>query len=160
MKKQNTLFAYLLIGIGVFFLLRQLKIPIITNFYSWQSLLIIIGLVLLIYSYTTKSHQNLFIGTILLGFGIHLHGLKHYHFWIEHWAVYPLIIGIAFVVRALKTKKGYVTGFLLIVFSLLILFSANLSPYFYWINDVIHSLETYWPVILIVIGIYILWKRK
>ena len=99
MKKQNALFAYILIGIGVFFLLRELKLPIFTDFYSWQTLLIVIGLAILIHSYRSHSYENILAGGIILGIGIHLHGRANYAFWIDHWAVYLLIIGAAFLLR-------------------------------------------------------------
>ncbi|WP_156291210.1 LiaI-LiaF-like domain-containing protein [Oceanobacillus salinisoli] len=160
MKKQNSLIAYVLIGIGLFFLLRQLKIPIITNFYSWQTVLIIIGLILLFHSYSYRNYQHLFSGTVVLGLGIHFHGLEQYHFWIDHWAIYVLIIGIAFFIKASKTKKGYFTGILLIGFSVFMIFSNTLSIYFYWVYDVMEFMETFWPVILVIIGIYMLKKKK
>ncbi|RLL47948.1 hypothetical protein D8M04_01335 [Oceanobacillus piezotolerans] len=160
MKKQNTLFAYLLIGIGLYFLLKQLQFPILTNFYSWQSLLIIIGLAFLIHSFSSKHYQNLFTGTLLLGLGIHFHGLAHYGFWIDHWASYTLIIGIAFLVRAWKTKQGFLMGFLFTILSIIFIFSSRLSIYFYWLDDVVGILEMAWPILLIVVGIFFLFKRK
>ncbi|AVQ99537.1 hypothetical protein OBCHQ24_11105 [Oceanobacillus iheyensis] len=160
MKKQNALPAYILIGIGIFFLLRQLKLPIITDFYSWQTIIIIIGLALLIHSYTSKSYHNLFSGSVLLGIGIHLHGIQHYDFWIDHWAVYPLIIGIAFLVRRTKVKQGLFPGVILTAVSILLIFSVSLPPWLDWVYQVIDTLEQFWPVVLIVIGLYLLMKRK
>ncbi|CDO01722.1 hypothetical protein BN988_00163 [Oceanobacillus picturae] len=160
MKKQNALPAYILIGIGIFFLLRQLKLPIITDFYSWQTIIIIIGLALLIHSYTSKSYHNLFSGSILLGIGIHLHGIQHYDFWIDHWAVYPLIIGIAFLVRRTKVKQGLFPGVILTAVSILLIFSVSLPPWLDWVYQVIDTLEQFWPVVLILIGLYLLMKRK
>jgi hypothetical protein len=159
-KKQNALPAYILIGIGIFFLLRQLKLPIITDFYSWQTIIIIIGLALLIHSYTSKSYHNLFSGSVLLGIGIHLHGIQHYDFWIDHWAVYPLIIGIAFLVRRTKVKQGLFPGVILTAVSILLIFSVSLPPWLDWVYQVIDTLEQFWPVVLIVIGLYLLMKRK
>jgi hypothetical protein len=159
-KKQNALPAYILIGIGIFFLLRQLKLPIITDFYSWQTIIIIIGLALLIHSYTSKSYHNLFSGSILLGIGIHLHGIQHYDFWIDHWAVYPLIIGIAFLVRRTKVKQGLFPGVILTAVSILLIFSVSLPPWLDWVYQVIDTLEQFWPVVLILIGLYLLMKRK
>ncbi|WP_010651062.1 LiaI-LiaF-like domain-containing protein [Oceanobacillus massiliensis] len=159
MKKQNSLLAYILIGIGIYFLLRELKVPILTDFYSWQTLLIIIGLALLIHSYTAKHYQNLFAGTIVLGLGIHLHGVQHYTFWIDHWGVYVLIIGLAFIVRHTKTKKGILPGILLVLLAVLLIFSINLPGYFDWIYDIINLLERFWPVVLVIIGIYLLRKK-
>jgi Domain of unknown function (DUF5668) len=159
-KKQNALPAYILIGIGIFFLLRQLKLPIITDFYSWQTIIIIIGLALLIHSYTSKSYHNLFSGSILLGIGIHLHGIQHYDFWIDHWAVYPLIIGIAFLVRRTKVKQGLFPGVILTAVSILLIFSVSLPPWLDWVYQVIDTLEQFWPVVLILIGLYLLMKKK
>lgn len=160
MKRQNSFAAYILIGIGVYFLLRELKIPIITDFYSWPTLLIIIGIALLIHSYTSKDYQHLFSGTVVLGLGIHFHGLGHYSFWIDHWAVYPMIVGIAFVVRGLRTKKGVLTGILITGISILLLFSVRLPASFGWIYDLTAFLEKFWPLILIGIGVYWLKKKK
>lgn len=159
MKKQNSLSAYLLIGIGAFFLLRELKIPILTDFYSWQTLLIIIGLALLIHSYSAKNYDNLLAGTIVLGIGIHLHGVQNYGFWIDHWAVYILITGIAFIVRAAKTRKGFITGILLTATAILLIFSINLPSYLNWVYTGIDFLLRFWPVILILFGFYLLKKK-
>ncbi|GAB3050088.1 LiaI-LiaF-like domain-containing protein [Virgibacillus ainsalahensis] len=160
MKRQNSLIAYILIGIGIFFLLKELKVPIITDFYSWTTLLIIVGLALIIHSYRARKYQNLFVGTIVLGMGIHLHGMNHYSFWIDHWAAYPLIIGIAFLIRYTKTKKGLFPGVLLIAVSILLIFSIQLPEWLSWIYLVIDFTEKFWPVILIVVGLYLLKKKK
>jgi hypothetical protein len=160
LKKQNALLAYILIGVGLFFLLKQLKIPVLTDFYSWQTLLIVVGLALLIHGYSAKHYQNLFSGTVVLGIGIHLHGLAHYSFWIDHWAVYILIVGIAFIIQYTKSKKGLFPGLLLILLSVLLIFSNQLSIQFKWLYDIIHIIERFWPIILIVIGFYLLKKKK
>src|SRR5699024_1806437 len=153
LSRQNSFLGYLLIGVGAFFLLRQLKIPILTDFYSWPTLLIIIGLVLMIYSYRSKEYHHLFSGTFILGLGIHFHGLNHY-------AVYSLLIGIAFVVRALKIIKGMILGLFFILGSLIIIFSIQLPEWFDWVYQITNYLESYWPIVLIIIGIYLLMKKK
>jgi len=159
MKQRNKFIAYLLIGIGLFFLLRELRVPIITNFYSWQTLFIIIGVIVLIYALTTKKYQHLFIGTIILGLGIHFHGISNYSFWIDHWAVYPLIIGIAFIVRYIKTKDGLLPGSLLCIFPIVILATRDLAYQMEWVHTVYDVLDTIWPLFIILIGIFLL-RRK
>jgi uncharacterized membrane protein len=159
MKHKNTLTAYILIGIGLYFLLRQLKLPIFTDFYSWPTILIIIGLALLIYSFQVKDYNSLFSGTLLFGLGIHFHGIRHYSFWIDHWAMYPLIVGIAFLVRYMKTKQGLLPGLILTIISCIFIFSINIPSWFNWIHDVVDLVNVYWPIVLVVIGIYLLKKR-
>jgi hypothetical protein len=160
LKRQHSIGAYILIGIGVFFLLRQLKVPILTNFYSWQTIVIIIGLALVIHSYKTKSHQNIFSGIVILGIGIHFHGLEHYSFWIDHWAVFILIIGIAFLVRYTKTKEGFLYGILLSGLAIFLLFPINLPNWLNWIYTLLDFVERFWPIFLIIIGIYLLRREK
>ncbi|HLR80510.1 MAG TPA: DUF5668 domain-containing protein [Bacillota bacterium] len=159
MGKHNTFIGYLLIGIGVFFLFKHLKIPIVTDFYSWPTLLIIIGIVLFIHSFSTKRYNNLFAGTILLGLGIHFHGLKHYSFWIDHWAIYLLIVGIAFIIQSMKTKRGLSTGLMLSGLSIFMIYSMQLPNELRWLDDLVGYIETYWPVALIIIGIFLIRKK-
>jgi len=160
LKKQHSIGAYILIGIGVFFLLRQLKVPILTNFYSWQTIVIIIGLALLIHSFKTKTYQNIFSGIVILGIGIHFHGLQHYSFWIDHWAMYILIIGLAFLIRYTKTKDGFFYGILLTGIAVLLLFPFSLPGWLSWVYVVFDLVEKYWAIILIIIGFYLLRKGK
>lgn len=159
MKRKHSLLAYLCIGIGIFLLLRELRIPFFVDLYSWQSFPIVIGIGIIIHSYTTKTYQNLFIGTLLFGIGIHLHGVKHYSFWIDDWSVYFIIIGLAFIIRYTKTKKGFFLGLFSILLGLLFLFSEQLSIYTSWLEPIVSLLERFWPVLLILLGMFML-KRK
>lgn len=158
MKKQNPLLAYILIGIGVFFLLRELKIPIFTDFYSWQTLLIIVGGAFLIHSYRSHAYEHIFTGILILGIGIHLHGVQHYSFWIDHWGVYLVILGLAFLFRFFKSKAGLLPGTLFLVMGILLIYSQQFNQYFYWISDLLALIENFWPILLIALGF--IWLRK
>ncbi len=160
MKKQHALSAYILIGLGVYFLIKQLNLSWFDNFYSWPTFLIIIGIAFLIHSYSTNDYNNLFIGVLLLGLGIHFHGLENYSFWLDHWSAYALIVGIAFLVKFFKTRTGLIPAVVLIGISLLMIFSVTLPDWFQWIYGVAEFIETFWPVALIVIGIYLLKFKK
>lgn len=160
MKKRNSFTGYVLVGIGTYFLLRELEIPVLKNFYSWPTLLMIIGVALIIHSYNSRDYQHLFSGTILAGLGIHFHGLENYDFWVDHWAVYPLIVGIAFLVRYIKTKNGLFPAVVLIGFSAIMLSSVRIPAWLGWIYTAIDYLQKFWPIVLIVLGIYFLKKKK
>ncbi|QTM99987.1 hypothetical protein ERJ70_12200 [Sediminibacillus dalangtanensis] len=160
MKKQNIFTGFLLIGIGCYFFLQQFQIPFFTDFYSWPTLLMIIGIVFLFHSYFSKEYKNLFPGTILLGLGLHFFGLRHYGFWIDHWGVYPLIIGIAFLIRFQKTKSGLLPGLLLLGIALFAIYSINKPGWFNWINETASLLESFWPLLLIAIGGYLIYRKK
>ena len=160
MKKQNALTAYILIGIGVYFLVKQLDLEIFDNFYSWPTFLLIVGIAFLIHSYSTREYEHIFTGVLLLGLGIHFHGLENYSFWFDHWSVYALIVGVAFLVRFFKTRTGLIPGTALIGISLLMIFSVTLPKAFDWVYGIQDFLSTFWPVVLIVLGIYLLRFKK
>ncbi len=160
MKKQDAFIAYILIGIGVYFLIKQLELQIFSPFYSWPTFLIIIGIAFLIHSYSTNDYDHIFTGALLLGLGIHFHGLENYDFWFDHWSAYALITGIAFIIRYVRTKKGLIPGAVLIGIALLMIFSVTLPEWFKWIYGLVEFLESFWPVALIVFGVYLLRFKK
>lgn len=159
MRKQSNLTAYLLIVIGGYFLLKQFDLPLLSDFSSWPTLIMLIGIAFLLNSFTTKDYANLFSGVLILGLGIHFHGLNNYSNWIDHWAVYPFIIGIAYLIRFLKTKNGLIPGLLLIGFSSIMIFSITMPSWFNFIYFISDLLERFWPIAIIILGVYILKKK-
>jgi len=155
-NKQNVLSAYILIGIGLYFLMKQFDIPLLANFYGWSTIMIIVGVALLLYSFRTKDAHNIFSGVIVLGIGIHFHGLDNYTFWSNHWAVYILIVGLAFIVRSLWSKEGMMTGIVLTVISSLFIFSWSIP---HWLTSPMKHIHTLWPIAIILLGIYLLRKK-
>ncbi len=53
-----------------------------------------------------KNNMIVFsLESFLLGLGIHFHALTHSVQWIDHWGMYTLIIGFAFLLRSQKQTK-------------------------------------------------------
>src|SRR5699024_9818889 len=104
--------------------------------------------------------QNLVSGTVVLVLGVYIQGLLNYPFLIDHWAMYPLVIGISFIVRFLRTKNGLLPGILLIGISLLMIFSENVPEWLDWIYIVIDFLEKFWAIAIILLGILLLNNKK
>src|SRR5690625_1673799 len=117
--KHNSLLANIFNGIVTYYLIKQLVLALFDNFYSWPTILIIIGFVFLIHSYSTHEYEHIFTGVLLLGLGIHFHGVENYDFWIDHWSMYTLIAGIAFIIRYLQTHRGLILGLILIGISII-----------------------------------------
>src|SRR5699024_10664787 len=113
-KKQNNFIAYLLIGIGTYFLIKQLDLALFDNIYSWLTILIILDVVFLLHSYLTHYYDHIYKVVLLLCLGIHFHDVENYDFWIDHWSMYTLIAGIAFIILYLQTHRGHRPGLILI----------------------------------------------
>ncbi|CDQ18193.1 hypothetical protein SAMN05192559_10261 [Halobacillus karajensis] len=159
MNKQNSLVGFLLIGIGIYFFIRHLNIPELAPFYSWPALVSIIGLAFLLHSYWAKDHSTLFTGIIIAGFGFHFLAIKHMPFWEDHWGIYLIIIGAAFLFHYKKAKKGLVPALSLLGIGLFALFAPTNPDWFQWIQEIFLLIERFWPLVLIIFGVYLLNKK-
>ncbi|MEQ6375754.1 DUF5668 domain-containing protein [Bacillaceae bacterium S4-13-56] len=158
MKKQNSFVGMVLIGIGAFFLLKELALPLFTNFYSWPTIVIIIGISMLLHSYMSKQYSNLLLGAILFGIGVHFHMITYYSFWPNHWGMVPLIIGLSFLVQYQKAKKGLIPGLILLAIALMAIFSTQQPGWFQWIHVTVNYAVNYWPILLIIAGFYFIYR--
>jgi hypothetical protein len=160
MKKQSVFPGIVLIGIGLYFLIDRFHFPALQVFYSWPTLLIIIGIALLAQAYTSRDYQNIVPGFILTGIGVHFHLLNLLKVWPEHWAIFTLIIGIAFLLRYQQTKTGMLPGLLLLVLSIIALFYQEVIGWLSWVGSIVQFVEQYWPFALIAAGVYLLFIKK
>ncbi|MCH1626602.1 LiaI-LiaF-like domain-containing protein [Ferdinandcohnia quinoae] len=160
MKKQSIFSGIILVGIGCYLLLQQLKIPVFPHFYSWQTLIIIVGIAFLVQAYSENDHSNIVPGVILVGFGLHFHGSNQLPFWPKHYGMLLLIIAIGLLLKYVKTKNGLLQGGLLLVLSLLLLY---FDRFMNWLNSIQGGLSfiiNYWPLLLIGGGFYLLFIKK
>lgn len=160
MKRKNRLLGFILIGIGGYFLIQQIHTPFIDHYVTWPTLFIIIGVILIIHSYINRDYDKLFPGTVSIGLGIHFYTLTIYPNWIDHWGMYALIVGIAFLVRYQKVKVGLYPGIILILLGLFMILPIINPVLFNSIHQLLQSFEDYWPVFLIAFGFYLLLKKR
>lgn len=160
MKKQGIFPGIILIGVGIYFLMDQLNLPFLKSVFTWPTLLLIIGVAFLFQAYLSNENQSIFPGIILIGLGVHFHGRELFDFWPDHWAIYTFIIGLAFMARHKKTKSGFVTGIILTVISLLGFFYDGIIGWMKYIGNAVGWIENSWPIVLIVVGVYLLFKSK
>lgn len=159
MNKQHSLVGFLLIGLGLYFFLRHLNIPELSVFYSWPALVSIIGLAFLLHSYMTKDYSNLFTGTLITGLGLHFLAVNHVAFWMDHWGIYLIIIGIAFLIQYQKTKTGLLPSLIFLGIGLFAVFAPSRPGWFQWVQQIFLLIEQFWPLVLIVFGIFLLKKK-
>ncbi|GGE42540.1 putative membrane protein YsxD [Pullulanibacillus camelliae] len=158
MKKQNVFIGIIIVAIGGYFLLRTLHLPYLTAFNNWPTFLMLIGLAFILYSYFSKDTDSIFIGVLLFGLGIHYHFYKRFVWWPNGWAAYGLIISFAFLAQYYKTrKKGLKAGLFFLVLSILDLFYSGVQAFTYHITAWVGNL---WPIALILLGLYLIFRKK
>lgn len=160
MKNQRIFPAIILIGFGIYFYLQQSKIEVFKEFYTWPTLLIIVGFAFLVQAYKAKDYEAILPGIILFGFGIHFHIVNIFSFWPNHIGSFILIIALGFLLRYQKLKTGLFQGLLFLVLAILLLFYDKIGKWFGLLENGLSFVWNFWPAILIIIGLFFLFRKK
>ncbi|MED4027275.1 LiaI-LiaF-like domain-containing protein [Priestia megaterium] len=161
MKKQSMFFGVLLVGFGIFFLLNELHMSIAAKVYTWPVLLILIGAALLTESALSQDHSNLLASYILITLGIHFYVSDQIPFWPTNISMVVFMVAISFLLSARKVKSGFFQGGTLLIIAILMMFSDRLKLFLPKVEDGVNYLTTFWPILLLLVGLYLLFfKRK
>lgn len=154
-------FGVLLVGFGIFFLLNELHMSIAAKVYTWPVLLILIGAALLTESALSQDHSNLLASYILITLGIHFYVSKQIPFWPTNISMVVFMVAISFLLSARKVKSGFFQGGTLLIIAILMMFSDRLKLFLPKVEDGVNYLTTFWPILLLLVGLYLLFfKRK
>ncbi|WP_347549396.1 DUF5668 domain-containing protein [Pseudalkalibacillus hwajinpoensis] len=158
MKRQSVFPGVLFIGIGLFYLIQTLNLPFSAQITNWQIILILIGIAMIIQGLIAKEGHMLFPGTLLLGLGLHLYFINKLSIWPDTWGMYALILGAAYLITYYKTKKtGLVPGLILLAIAIIELLYTGLEI---WLASTFSFIGEFWPIVFIVLGIYLVTKKK
>jgi hypothetical protein len=161
MKNQRIFPGTILIGFGSYLFLQQLGITPFGQFYSWPTLLIILGISFLAQGYLAREHEAILPGVIMAGFGLHIHVAGQLDFWPNNTVgMLTLILSIGYFLRFQKTNNGLFQAFLFLVLALLLLFYDKIAGYFGLLQDGVNLAWKFWPAIIILVGIYFVYKKK
>jgi hypothetical protein len=161
MKNQRIFPGIILIGFGAYFLLQQAGITIFQEFFTWPTLLIIVGLAFLGQAYMAKDYEAILPGVIMTGFGLHFLLVGHVAIWPKNnIGMLFFIISVGFFLRFQQTKTALFQAFLFLILAVLLLFYDKISGYLGFLQHGMNQILQFWPALLIVIGIYFLLKKK
>lgn len=160
MKNQRIFPGIILIGFGAYFYLQQTQLNLFKEFYTWPTLLIIVGVAFLGQAYIANEFEAILPGTILLGFGVHFHVVNKLALWPDHIGAFILIIALGFLLRYQKLGTGLFQGLLFLALAGLLLFYDKIASWFGLIENGVSLAWKFWPAVLIVIGVYLLFKKE
>jgi hypothetical protein len=157
MKQQNKFSGIILLGIGLFFFALRMNVDFIQPYLTWPTLVMVIGAALLMQAGSGKDSASLFSGIFLTGLGIHFHAVSRITAWPEPLQMITLLTGISFLFQYKKAKEGLIPGLLLTVLSLWFIFFNSNTPS---MQNIFVEVENFWPIILMILGAYLIFFRK
>jgi hypothetical protein len=160
MKGQRLFPGMILIGFGIYFYLQQSTITIFREFYTWPTLLIIVGAAFLVQGYKGREYESILPGTILTGFGLHFHILNKISIWPDHMGVFILIISLGFLLRYQKSGNGMFQGVLFLILAIILLFYDKVLKWLGFLQGGVDVIREFWPIIIVLIGVYLLLIKK
>lgn len=160
MKNQRYFPGIILLGFGIYYFWRQSNIPLFREYMTWPTLLAIIGIAFLVQGYKGDRYEAILPGVILTGFGLHFHVVEAVAIWPDASAALILFIALGSILRYQKTGDGLAQGILFLAFAGLMTFYDHILGWLGVLGNKMNSILQYWPLLLIIIGIYLLFFRK
>src|SRR5690606_30212432 len=161
MRKQNLFPSIVLIGFGLYFFLQQTNIQISSQFFTWPTILLIVGLAFLIQAYSGNDLEMIVPGILFLGLGVHFHLIQNVHIQLDHIGGIILFIALGYFLRYQKTRNGLFYFWLFLILALIQLFYDKYIQWIGIIEDKRLQFTSLWPIILVIAGAYLFFfKRK
>ena len=151
MIRANVVGIFLIVA-GLLLLLRKIDLPMADRFGTWEFILFLTGVVMLVIAHF-RSNRNLMLWAgLITGMSLHMWAKANVDGWPDHWFFLFIIVGAAFllVFASQKDRRSGIIGILLI------LTGIAAWPGLPWVAG---SLNNYWPVLLVVLGIFLITKK-
>ncbi|KAB7668079.1 LiaI-LiaF-like domain-containing protein [Bacillus sp. B1-b2] len=160
MKTQKWFSGIVLVGFGLYFILKNFSITLFPDFFSWATLLVIVGSAFLFQGYGGKDYGSILPGVILTGFGLHFHLVNKLAIWPDHTGTFILIIALGFILQNQKTGQGMLNGILFLLLAVLLLFYQDILGSLTFLKVSSRTLHTIIPVLFILVGGYYLLSKN
>ncbi|SDW24713.1 hypothetical protein SAMN05444487_10253 [Marininema mesophilum] len=158
---RGKIMGLFIIAAGTLLLLRQLGWSIAQTISNWEFLLVIAGFILLILAMRKPVRPRLsIVAMTLIGLGIHAWGLAQIEKWPDHWSLFPIIIGASFLLMGGLYQKNRFYGVIGTLLCLLGLFAWPGVGGIPGLEDLEQTLNTYWPILLISLGLILFIRKK
>ncbi|MDF2608237.1 MAG: hypothetical protein K0S34_2435 [Bacillales bacterium] len=160
MLRQKYFLGTLLIGFGFLFLSPLIKLTLISPFSDWRGVLFVLGISFLVQAILGKDKYLYFPSIILIGISL-IFIIRHFDSnWDIDWPKFTFIIGIAYIFQNYKQKISTLLPILLTIVSLIFIFNSQKTFLSLNIDQNISNYFIYWPVILLLAGLYIIIKKR
>lgn len=156
---QTKMIGFALIIFGVLLLLVQSGIADVKSLITWPFLLFLLGIILVFFSFLQKQSQLTLVGGILASIGIFIWGLNYVENWDSHWSILVGMLGLVLLLQFILNHNNMTLAVGL--FLLCIGFFAWPGIHrISFLAPIADTLNSYWPIFIVGIGVIFLFKRN
>lgn len=140
---------------GLYLLVEPYHLPYIDLLFTWQSLFLLIGVMLVMSGMKEgKKGGSLLPGFLLIGIGLHYLAVRWIHGWPNAWYMLALLFGVAFFIEygRLRNRRDLILS--------LLFFGIVAYNYYPVQRGLTFLLSKWWPVIIILIGAFLLIREN
>ena len=102
MKNQRIFPGIILLGFGIYFFWQEANISFFSEYMTWPTLIMIVGIAFLYQGYGGKDYDAILPGVILTGFGFHFHVVNRFSIWPDASGALILFIALGSILRYQK----------------------------------------------------------
>jgi hypothetical protein len=157
MKRESLVWGIILILLGAAFLVNQL-FPDVFGGFRWPWILLALGAIFTIASLVGRVGGMMIPGIILLGLGgifLYQDATGDWASWAYVWTLIPGLAGLGMLIGGLYDRELAQARPIALIMVLASLIFFALFGGFFGLDP---SLLRYWPVLLILLGLYVLYK--
>ena len=159
MKEYRYFSSIILIGFGLFYFLKSIHFAPLLPYYSWGSLCILIGIAFFCESRFGNHSDFILPGILFSGFGLHQYIATRLEYWPAEHTIIFLLISLGLLLTYSKKGTGKGSGFLFLAISAFFIFHEKILNTL-GLTNYIDLFNHYWPVLLMLIGGFLLFKKK
>ncbi len=160
MKQKKYIPAVTLIGFGIYFYLMKSAIIPFEGFYTWPTLLAIVGIAFILQFSIGNDPESILPGVLLFGLGAHFHLKKMIQFWPDDLSILFLLLAIGFLLRSQKSKQSYLPGIVFLIIAIFQMFYSKMEPLPYNLENGLFGITAFWPILMMIVGVYFLLNKK
>ncbi|MDQ0216461.1 hypothetical protein J2S13_002920 [Oikeobacillus pervagus] len=160
MKHKRIFPGIILIGFGFYFFLQKSNIQVFQDFFTWPTLLAIVGIAFLGQAYSERDDSSILPGVILTGFGVHFHLVNLLEQWPNDIGVFIFIIALGLLLQNRRNGSGLFPGLLFLILAIISLFYEKITEWFGLLENNAEMIWSLWPIMLVLVGAYLLFMKK
>lgn len=160
MTNQKYFVSTTLILLGIYYLLLMFDFSSIEELYTWAVAVTIFGMAFISQANKGKQSDLYLPGLLLLGMGLYYSFDWFFNFWPSEISAIITGTGIALLFHSYHKHSSYLIGLITTFVGILMTFQEKFLFVETLFNMSIDFLNTFWPLIIIGAGVYILTRKK